>query len=105
MNNSSKKPMTRSEIISEVALLSNNVDKTTIKNIITNYENILLKDLINNYETKVGPIGKIKIKERKARNGINPSTGEKVIIPAKVMPKFLFSKGLKEYISEKVKIK
>lgn len=104
MNNTIKKPMTRSEIISEVASLTGNVDKTAIKNIITNYENVLLKDLINNHETKVGPIGKIKIKERKARNGINPSTGEKVVIPAKIMPKFTFSKSLKDYISEKIKM-
>ncbi|MDE5651680.1 MAG: HU family DNA-binding protein, partial [Ureaplasma sp.] len=38
------------------------------------------------------------------RIGLNPTTGEKIIIPAKIVPKFSFSKGLKEYIFKKIKL-
>lgn len=98
-----RKPMTRSEIISKIASLTGE-DKRAVRDIMTAYENILMYDLAENLEAKVGPIGKIKVKERKERIGINPSTGEKVIIPAKIMPKFTFSKGLKEYIVKNVKL-
>ena len=103
MSDTTKKPMTRNEIISKIAIKAN-VDKTTVKNIITLYENVLLLNLTENLETTVGPIGKIKIKQTKERTGINPSSGQKVIIPAKIAPKFSFSKGVKEHINKNVKL-
>lgn len=103
MSSSTKKPMTRTEIISKISIKTN-CDKATVKSIVTWYENILMLNLTENLETTVGPIGKIKIKQRKERTGINPSSGQKVIIPAKVAPKFSFSKGLKEHISKNVKL-
>lgn len=103
MNNSNKKPMTRNEMISKIASITNQ-DKKVVKDIMTAYENVMMFDLTNNLETRFGLIGKIKIKKNKERTGLNPSTGQKVIIPAKVAPKFTFSKGLKEHIAKNVKI-
>lgn len=102
MSNVIKKPMTRTEMISEIAN-EINCEKNLVKNIITCYEKVLVEDLLKSHETKIGSIGKIKIKERKERTGINPSSGEKVTIPAKIAPKFTFSKSLKEEISTNIK--
>ena len=44
MSDTTKKPMTRNEIISKIAIKAD-VDKTTVKNIITLYENVLLLNL------------------------------------------------------------
>ena len=40
--------------------------------------------------------GKLAIVHRAAREARNPSTGETVQVPAKVVPKFVFAKKLKE---------
>jgi DNA-binding protein HU-beta len=39
--------------------------------------------------------GTFSTMKRKARNGTNPSTGKKMLIPAKRVPKFKPGKGLK----------
>ncbi len=103
MSDSKNKPMTRTEMIQKINQLTG-VSISMIKDVITQYENVILLDLALNHESKVGCIGKIKIKENKSRVGLNPTTGEKIIIPAKITPKFSFSKGLKEYISKKIKL-
>ncbi len=103
MSDSKNKPMTRTEMIQKINQLTG-VSISMIKDVITQYENVILLDLALNHESKVGCIGKIKIKENKSRVGLSPTTGEKIIIPAKITPKFSFSKGLKEYISKKIKL-
>ena len=103
MSDSKNKPMTRTEMIQKINQLTG-VSISMIKDVITQYENVILLDLALNHESKVGCIGKIKIKENKSRVGLNPTTGEKIIIPAKITPKFSSSKGLKEYISKKIKL-
>lgn len=96
------KPMTREEMIEKIALKTG-YSKKQVKDVITEYENVLLLDLATNHETKIGIIGKIKISERAERVGLNPLTKEKVIIPGKLVPKFLFSKGVKEFVANKIK--
>lgn len=103
MNNETlKKPMTREEIITAISVKTG-YEKKVVKNVMTEYENILLVDLAESHETKIGIIGKIKITERAERVGLNPITKERVIIPSKLVPKFLFSKGIKEFIANEIK--
>ena len=102
MSNEIKKPMTREEMVSAIAMTTG-LDKKTIKEVIAEYEKMLILDLTESHETKIGIIGKIKITERKERKGLNPLTKERVIIPSKMVPKFVFSKGLKDYVDEKIK--
>ncbi|GAA5414735.1 HU family DNA-binding protein [Ureaplasma ceti] len=96
------KPMTREEMAEKISLKTG-YSKKEVKEIMTEYENVMLLDLATNHETKVGPIGKIKISERSERKGINPVTKERVILPAKLAPKFVFSKGVKEFVANKIK--
>ena len=46
----------------------------------------------------VSGFGKFVLKERKARTGINPSTGEKISISASKAPAFRAAKALKEAV-------
>ncbi len=98
----SKKPMTRKQVVDKIAFTTN-LSKKQVEEIITEYENMILYDLAVAHEAKIGIIGKIKIKERAERPGTDLSTGESVIIPAKLVPKFLFSKGVKEFVANKIK--
>lgn len=42
--------------------------------------------------------GTFKTSDRKAREGVNPKTGEKIQIPAMTVPKFSAGKALKEAV-------
>ena len=54
-------------------------------------------------EGKVDVIGfgKFETKERAERNGVNPATQEKIIIPASIVAKFKPSKALKDKVNNK----
>jgi len=43
--------------------------------------------------------GTFQVRERKARKGRNPQTGETIQIPAKKVPKFSPGKGLREKVA------
>jgi len=55
--------------------------------------------LKNGEEVRLSNFGIFKATQRKARAGVNPGTGEKIKIPAKRVPVFTPSKGLKESIN------
>ncbi|MCV3753994.1 HU family DNA-binding protein [Ureaplasma zalophigenitalium] len=92
------KPLTRSQIINQVSKMINQDNKTT-KQILETYENFLILELARTGVVSLGKIGKFKLSTRKERKGINVFTGEKLIIPEKTVPKFAFSKGIKEIVN------
>lgn len=51
-------------------------------------------------EVSISGVGKVKIVERDARTARNPKTGNVVDVPAKKVPKFQFSKNIKEAVAE-----
>jgi len=50
-------------------------------------------------EVNFAPLGKFKVADRAAREGRNPSSGEKIQIPASKVPKFTASKQLKDELN------
>ena len=56
------------------------------------------ESLKNGEQVKLAGFGNFKIKERAAREGRNPSTGEPISIPAKTVPVFEISKTLKNIL-------
>lgn len=50
-------------------------------------------------EVAIAGLGRIKIVERAARVANNPRTGEKVEVPTKKVPKFQFSKNIKDSVA------
>lgn len=57
------------------------------------------KSLSRGEEVAVAGFGTFKVFKRAARAGINPKTGEKIQIAAKIAPKFRASKQLKEAVA------
>ena len=45
--------------------------------------------------------GKFETKERPERNGRNPQSGEQIVIPASIAPKFKPAKALKDKVNNK----
>ncbi|WP_080845573.1 HU family DNA-binding protein [Cytobacillus gottheilii] len=59
----------------------------------------LIEDaLVEHGEVPLADLGKLVVVERAERNGVNPQTKEKIVIPAKKTPAFKPSKHLKELV-------
>ncbi len=56
--------------------------------------------LVSGDNVAIVGFGTFKTKERKARNVINPSTKEKIKVPAKIIPAFKAGKTLKESVDK-----
>ena len=51
-------------------------------------------------EVSIANLGKFVLAERAEKNGVNPTTGEKIVIPARKVVKFKPAKTLKETIKD-----
>ena len=58
----------------------------------------ITKVMVKGEQVKIAGFGVFKVSRRAAREGINPRTGEKIQIAAKVAPKFRAAKQLKEAV-------
>jgi len=58
----------------------------------------IAKTLSKGEEVAIPGFGTFRVSRRAAREGINPRTGEKIHISAKVAPKFRAAKALKEMV-------
>ena len=91
------KPMTKAQLVThfvaEVGL------QRTVVNRFLRQLSELVPDELNRIEAITLPgLGKMLLAERKARQGINPRTRKKILIPAKKVVKFRPAKGLKDKI-------
>ena len=85
-----------------VQLLAERYDITK-KSATEMYENVFdtFADLVSSGdEVAIPNLGRVKINERAARVAKNPRTGDKVEVTAKKVPKFQFSKNIKEAVSQ-----
>lgn len=84
-----------------IALMAERCDITK-KDATEEYENVfgvLVEVLSEGNEVAIPDFGRFKLAERPARIANNPITKEKINVPAKKVPKFQFSKNIKEAIA------
>ncbi len=84
-----------------IALMAERCDITK-KDATEEYENVfgvLAEVLSEGNEVAIPDLGRFKIADRAARIANNPRTKEKINVPAKKVPKFQFSKNIKEAIA------
>lgn len=62
------------------------------------FVDVVTKELKAGREVNITGFGAFKVSHRAARNGVNPSTGEKIKIPAMKTPVFRAGKTLKESV-------
>lgn len=89
--------MNKSELIAFIAERTNE-KKATIDRVLTSLGQAASVALTDTGEIVLPEIGKLKLVERKARTGRNPSTGLLVDIPAKNGVKFVAAKVLKDSV-------
>ena len=84
-----------------VSTLSSNLQITDAEaqRFVDSFQGIITNALSNGEEISLIGFGRFHIKKQRARIGRNPSTGESIKIPAKVLPAFSPGKTLKETVN------
>jgi len=93
----SKKRMTQTEIISQLADKSG-MKRTQAKEFFTALATLATSEVKKNGEFTIPGFGKLDKASRKAREGRNPATGKPIKIPAKTTVKFRVGKAMKDSV-------
>lgn len=91
--------MTKAELINAVAQKTGLSKKDSEKAVVAVIDSIS-ETLATGEKVALVGFGTFEVKERAAREGINPRTKEKIEIPASKLPSFKAGKGLKEIVSK-----
>ncbi|MEE1393651.1 MAG: HU family DNA-binding protein [Negativibacillus sp.] len=91
--------MTKAELINAVAQKTGLSKKDSEKAVVAVIDSIS-ETLAAGEKVALVGFGTFEVKERAAREGINPRTKEKIEIPASKLPSFKAGKGLKEIVSK-----
>ena len=90
--------MNRKELVTEIASRSQLTQKDVDK-VLANFFDIVGDTLAKQEKVQLVGFGSFEVRERQARMGKNPKTGEIVEIPAGKAPSFKAGKQLKEKVS------
>ena len=90
--------MTKTELVANVAEKSGITKKDADKVLSAVFESIK-QALVEGDKVQVIGFGTFEIRNRSARKGRNPQTGEEIDIPASKLPSFKAGKALKEAVN------
>lgn len=92
--------MTKSELISRIAELNPHLYLRDIEKIVDTFFEEITTALSNGDRVELRGFGAFSVKEREARVGRNPRTGEKVQVDAKRLPFFKTGKALRDRLND-----
>lgn len=92
--------MTKAELIDEVAATSD-LSKKDSELVVNTFFDSIVDSLSRGDKVELRGFGTFKLRRRKARIGRNPRTGERVDVPAKVVPFFKPGKELRELVNDR----
>ena len=91
--------MNQQQLILTVASVSGE-SKKAVEAVLKTTADIIAAELAEGGEVALPGLGKLGVKQREARTGRNPATGEEIAIPAKRVPHFGASKALKDAVAK-----
>jgi integration host factor subunit beta len=91
--------MTKSELIARLAEQNPSLYHRDIEKLVNTVFDTITTALVEGNRVELRGFGAFSIRERKARLGRNPRTGEAVNVDAKRMPFFKMGKGMKERLN------
>jgi integration host factor subunit beta len=91
--------MTKADLIDEVSRLAELTRKDSEVIVEAIFDSVV-RSLRAGDKIEIRGFGSFRTRQRKARTGRNPKTGEKVEVPAKKIPFFKPSKELKDLVNE-----
>ena len=95
----SKRGMTKAELVNEVAK-STQLTKKHAEIIVNTVFDSIVDSLRDGEKIELRGFGSFRIRQRGARIGRNPKTGEKVQVPPKKIPYFKPGKELRELLNQ-----
>jgi DNA-binding protein HU-beta len=91
--------MNKQDIISDVAKRTAGTKKEA-ESYIEAFIDSITDSLANGNKVVLRNFGTFDILKTKERRGVNPQTGESIMIPAKIKPKFTAGTGLREVVNK-----
>lgn len=91
--------MTKSELIQRLAEANPHLYQRDVERIVTTIFDEITGALANGDRVELRGFGAFSVKERGARTGRNPRTGESVRVPSKFVPYFKTGKQLREKLN------
>ena len=92
--------MTKSELIARLAEKNPTLYYRDLELLVNTIFDTITDALVNENRVELRGFGAFSIRNRNARKGRNPRTGEKVSVEAKKLPFFKMGKGLKEKLNK-----
>ncbi|SRR5579872_4158997 len=89
--------MTKAELIEEIATKTE-LKRRDVSDIVENMLECVKGALSKGDKVQLIPFGSFEVRKRKAREGRNPKTGEKLMIAARSVPAFHPGKDLREAV-------
>ncbi|MBZ4642702.1 MAG: integration host factor subunit beta [Deferribacteres bacterium] len=90
--------MTKSELIEKLSLEYPEMTKKQVEFIVNGVFSSIKDTLKNGGKVEIRGFGSFKVRQKSAKTGRNPKTGEKVQVPAKKIPYFKPGKEIKEQL-------
>lgn len=87
--------MTKSDLIEAVAEQATTCTKRDVEGAVNLVFKTMADALVRGDRIEIRGLGSFRVKERMARVGRNPKTGDVVKIPSRRVPQFTVGKGLK----------
>lgn len=87
-----------SQIIASVADHFTELPKKVTKELLANFLETIESEIVSGLKIRLDKIGVFQVRDRKARKGRNPQTGEEISIPASKKIAFRVAKSLKEKV-------
>lgn len=90
--------MNKGELVDAIAKRAN-VAKKTADEVLSATVDVIMEAVADGEKVTLVGFGSFEPRERKAREGRNPKTGEKMEIPANTVPAFSAGKSFRERVS------
>lgn len=90
--------MNKAELILKVAEKSG-VNKKQAESVVSAMLDVIVEAIANDEKVQIVGFGTFEQRERKERNGVNPRTEEKIVIPASKIPAFKPGKNFKDAVN------
>ena len=91
--------MTKSELIAKLAIKNPDLQPEDLEKVVNVMFDEISSALVEGRRVELRGFGAFSVRDRAARVGRNPRTGEAVQVPAKRVPFFKMGKDLKERIN------
>jgi DNA-binding protein HU-beta len=89
--------MNKADLVATIAS-SSDISKAAAAKALNAFTSTVTKSLKKGNKVTLVGFGTFSVAKRKARNGVNPQTGEKIKIKARKVPKFTCGKALKDAV-------